>query len=89
MLKKQLDYESVQKYSLIVEAEDRGDPKLSSNLTINLEVQDVNDNPPIFEREAYYVSVSESIIVNSQFLQVGRNISCKFIKKRTNDEKLK
>jgi protocadherin-16/23 len=39
-----LDFESSQRHTLIVTATDQGEPPLSSNLTIFLEVQDVNDN---------------------------------------------
>ncbi|MPC84136.1 Protein dachsous [Portunus trituberculatus] len=70
MLAQELDYENIQKYTLVIGAKDRGVPRLASNLTVNLEVQDVNDNPPVFEREEYAVSVLESLPANSQFLQV-------------------
>lgn len=39
-----LDFETSQRHTLIVTAMDQGEPPLSSNLTIFLEVQDVNDN---------------------------------------------
>jgi protocadherin-16/23 len=39
-----LDFETSQRHTLIVTATDQGEPPLSSNLTIFLEVQDVNDN---------------------------------------------
>ena len=69
-LSKKLDFEAVQKYTLIIAAHDKGRPPLSSNLTLNLEVQDVNDNPPVFEKTEYAVSVLESLPANTQFLQV-------------------
>lgn len=65
-LARHLDYETAQRHSLVIAATDSGDPPLSSNLTVLLEVQDVNDNPPVFERTEYSVKVSESIPVNSQ-----------------------
>lgn len=34
------------------------------------QVQDVNDNPPVFDKATYTVSVLESLPANSQFLQV-------------------
>lgn len=43
-LSQHLDFESSQRHTLIVTAMDQGEPPLSSNLTIFLEVQDVNDN---------------------------------------------
>lgn len=39
-----LDFETSQRHTLIVTAIDQGEPPLSSNLTILVEVQDVNDN---------------------------------------------
>lgn len=71
MLAEELDYEDVQKYTLVIGAQDKGHPRLSSNLTVNLEVQDVNDNPPVFDKTTYTVSVLESLPANSQFLQVS------------------
>ncbi|KAK2720851.1 hypothetical protein QYM36_004658, partial [Artemia franciscana] len=69
-LAKKLDYERTQKYSLIIVAVDGGDPPLRSNVTLNIEVQDVNDNVPVFEKKEYDVSVLESLPSNTQFLQV-------------------
>ena len=65
-LSRHLDYETSQRHTLIVTAMDAGQPRLSSNLTIVVEVQDVNDNPPQFERNEYHVKVLESMPVNSQ-----------------------
>lgn len=63
---RQLDYEAVQRHSLIITASDTGVPPLSANLTVLVEVQDVNDNPPVFERAEYSLKVLESLPVNSQ-----------------------
>lgn len=67
-LSRHLDYETSQRHSLIVTATDSGVPPLSSNLTILVEVQDVNDNPPVFERTEYQIKVLESMPVNSQVI---------------------
>ncbi|XP_067622961.1 protein dachsous [Eurosta solidaginis] len=69
-LSRHLDYETAQRHALIVTASDGGEPPLSTNLTILVEVQDVNDNPPMFERSEYSVKVLESLPINSQILQV-------------------
>lgn len=61
-----LDYETAQRHALIVTATDMGEPSLSANLTILVEVQDVNDNSPIFEQSEYTISVIESTQINSQ-----------------------
>lgn len=61
-----LDYETIQRHSIIITATDTGIPPLSVNLTVLVEVQDVNDNPPVFERTEYSLNVIESLPVNSQ-----------------------
>lgn len=65
-LARPLDYETTQRHMLIVTASDSGIPLLSTNLTIMVEVQDVNDNPPIFEKPEYSIKVIESTPSNSQ-----------------------
>lgn len=70
MLQHSLDYELRRHYILILSAIDSGSPQLSSNVTLMVEVQDVNDNAPAFEKNEYKVNVLESLSVNSQFLQV-------------------
>ncbi|XP_049536500.1 protein dachsous [Anopheles darlingi] len=70
-LARPLDYESVQRHTLVVTASDSGTPSLSTNLTILVEVQDVNDNAPIFEKSEYAIKVIESTPSNSQILQVS------------------
>lgn len=71
MLARKLDFETTQKYTLVISAQDKGTPSLRSNLTLNIEVQDVNDNPPTFDKEEYSVNVLESLAVNTQILQVN------------------
>lgn len=70
MLQSPLDYEIRRHYILILSATDSGSPPLSSNVTLMVEVQDVNDNAPSFEKNDYKVNVLESLPVNSQFIQV-------------------
>lgn len=70
MLQRSLDYEVRRHYILILSATDSGSPPLSSNVTLMVEVQDVNDNAPTFEKNDYKVNVLESLPVNSQFIQV-------------------
>uniref|UniRef100_A0A6P4FXR2 Protein dachsous n=1 Tax=Drosophila rhopaloa TaxID=1041015 RepID=A0A6P4FXR2_DRORH len=71
VLSKHLDYETSQRHSLIVTATDGGVPSHSTNLTILVDVQDVNDNPPVFEKDEYSVNVSESRSINAQIIQVN------------------
>lgn len=61
-----LDYETVHRLTVTVVARDSGVPSLSDNMTLVLDVQDINDNPPVFERPHYSATVLESLPVNSQ-----------------------
>lgn len=65
-LTRHLDYETFQRHNLIITATDTGNPPLSANLTVLVEVQDVNDNPPVFERAEYKIDVLETLPVNMQ-----------------------
>lgn len=65
-LMRHLDFESTQRHSLVITATDMGVPALSANLSVLIEVQDVNDNAPTFERAEYKVEVLESLPIDSQ-----------------------
>ncbi|XP_031734075.1 protocadherin Fat 3a isoform X2 [Anarrhichthys ocellatus] len=54
-----LDHELVQKYDFIVRATDNGFPPLSSEVSVIVVVNDMNDNPPIFNQLLYEAYVNE------------------------------
>nr|XP_033799788.1 protocadherin Fat 1 isoform X2 [Geotrypetes seraphini] len=56
---KALDYEQVQQYKLLVRAMDTGMPPLSSDITVTVDVTDLNDNPPLFSQLLYETNISE------------------------------
>lgn len=69
-LARPLDFEVAQRHTLLVNALDAGSPRrLSANLTIVIDVQDINDNSPQFERNEYNVQVLESMPINSQVIK--------------------
>ncbi|KAM7399907.1 hypothetical protein PAMP_019144 [Pampus punctatissimus] len=45
---KQLDRETVPSYSLAIRALDSGIPPMSSTVMVNIDISDINDNPPTF-----------------------------------------
>ncbi|MEE6478686.1 hypothetical protein FKM82_011952, partial [Ascaphus truei] len=57
---KSMDRETISHYNITVVATDKGSPPLSSRKTIRLEISDVNDNPPIFEKNSYVAYVPEN-----------------------------
>ncbi|KAF3692560.1 Protocadherin Fat 3 FAT tumor suppressor -like protein 3 Precursor [Channa argus] len=54
-----LDHELVQKYDFIVRATDNGFPPLSSEVSVLVVVNDMNDNPPVFNQLLYEAYVNE------------------------------
>ncbi|XP_045763036.1 fat-like cadherin-related tumor suppressor homolog isoform X2 [Maniola jurtina] len=54
-----LDRETEPAYALEVRARDRGVPALEATATVDVEVLDANDNPPLFERANYSAVVQE------------------------------
>ena len=55
----ELDREETDSYQLIITARDGGDPSLTSDYTLLVNVMDINDNPPTFPT-SYELFVSES-----------------------------
>lgn len=54
-----LDYEFIKYYSFIVRATDNGSPAQSSEVTVNVFINDTNDNPPSFNQPLYEAFVNE------------------------------
>ncbi|XP_062874781.1 protocadherin Fat 4 [Trichomycterus rosablanca] len=65
-----LDRELTSFYQLLVEVQDKGEPKKFGYLQVNVTVQDVNDNPPTFDLDQYQTSVFEDAAIGSGVLQV-------------------
>ncbi|XP_055000863.1 protocadherin-18 isoform X1 [Sorex araneus] len=55
-----LDREKRSEYSLTVIAEDKGTPSLSTVKHFTVQINDVNDNPPHFQRSRYELAISEN-----------------------------
>ena len=49
----EIDYERESKYELLVRVQDDGNPPLSSDAKLVINVKDLNDNPPIVEKEIH------------------------------------
>ncbi|KAM4036087.1 protocadherin gamma-B4-like isoform 42-T42 [Anomaloglossus baeobatrachus] len=55
-----VDREKISHYNITITAVDNGSPQLSTNKTIQLNISDVNDNPPAFEKKNYVVYIQEN-----------------------------
>uniref|UniRef100_A0A4W5QMR3 Protocadherin Fat 4 n=1 Tax=Hucho hucho TaxID=62062 RepID=A0A4W5QMR3_9TELE len=65
-----LDREITPFYQLLIEVEDKGDPKKFGYLQVNVTIQDINDNPPMFDLDQYQTNVFEDAAVGSSVLQI-------------------
>ncbi|XP_069027774.1 protocadherin gamma-A5-like isoform X29 [Embiotoca jacksoni] len=55
-----LDRERDSEYNITVTCSDEGVPSLSSSVTLTLQISDVNDNAPVFERSSYEAYIVEN-----------------------------
>uniref|UniRef100_A0A8B9RRG5 Cadherin domain-containing protein n=1 Tax=Accipiter nisus TaxID=211598 RepID=A0A8B9RRG5_9AVES len=66
-----LDREATPTYQLLVQVEDKGEPRRRGYLQVNVTVQDINDNPPVFSQTLYQARVPEDAPVGASVLQVA------------------
>ncbi|XP_061487090.1 cadherin-like protein 26 isoform X2 [Rhineura floridana] len=52
-------YETARAFRLLIKATDHGNPRLSSTATINIAMEDSNNNMPVFVKENYHLDVPE------------------------------
>ncbi|XP_078248605.1 protocadherin gamma-B7-like isoform X12 [Pogona vitticeps] len=55
-----LDREKVPEYNITITATDKGNPPLSTQKVIPLQISDINDNAPAFEKSTYNIYVPEN-----------------------------
>ncbi|KAK0064798.1 protocadherin beta-14 [Biomphalaria pfeifferi] len=88
-----LDREVTPSYQVLVRALDGGEPRLTGTLTVNVEIADVNDNAPVFERRRYSANVSEGnpvdtvvVTVRAADQDVGPNGTVTYVMLPTQDD---
>ncbi|KAL8194358.1 UNVERIFIED_CONTAM: hypothetical protein K2H54_016233 [Gekko kuhli] len=57
-----IDREKVSEYNITITATDWGSPRLTSTRIINVQISDVNDNAPVFEKSSYEMHLQENNI---------------------------
>uniref|UniRef100_A0A8C4YJG5 Cadherin domain-containing protein n=1 Tax=Gopherus evgoodei TaxID=1825980 RepID=A0A8C4YJG5_9SAUR len=60
-----LDREQVSEYKVVITATDSGSPPLSSQISLLINISDLNDNPPRFSQPAYQAEVPENNALES------------------------
>ena len=69
-----LDFEEKERYEVIISAYDQGrSVQRSSSMTLIINVQDANDNEPIFVHPTFAAYVSEADPVSSRIVQITAN----------------
>ncbi|XP_029029135.1 protocadherin-16-like [Betta splendens] len=70
LLAEGLDFETKPLYNLTVVVSDRGVPQRSSSVAAVITISDVNDNPPVFSRAEYTVSLSEGAAAGTEIIRL-------------------
>ena len=71
IVKYTLDREDTGGYALSVTATDHGRPPMSDTADIELTIEDVNDNDPVFEQEIYNARVPEDALVGTSIISIS------------------
>ncbi|XP_069619814.1 protocadherin gamma-B1-like isoform X13 [Ranitomeya imitator] len=58
--KNSLDREKISSYNITIQASDKGSPEKTSKKVIRLDISDVNDNAPVFEKFFYTAFIPEN-----------------------------
>lgn len=66
----ELDREKISLYEIQVVAKDQGFPPQSSTATVYLNVQDINDNDPVFYPQRYFETINIDALPGTSVLQV-------------------
>ncbi|XP_055498474.1 protocadherin-10-like [Leucoraja erinacea] len=66
-----LDREKQSVYTLLLTAIDGGTPERSGTAHITINILDVNDNPPVFQKSFYSVSLRENVPPNSLVIRLN------------------
>lgn len=68
-----VDYEKSKDYFLTVQAQDHGEPPLSTLASLNISILDFNDNAPVFSQNSYHARIREDAKTFDKILQVRAN----------------
>lgn len=55
-------------YSLVISAMDRGIPPMSSTVMVNIDVSDINDNPPTFSLNSLTTVTQVNLIITIEVI---------------------
>ena len=70
LVEKKLDREDKSSYIVQVIAKDGGTPPKQSVLNVHISVADINDNPPVFSKDIYNISMKHEMAINIPIAKV-------------------
>lgn len=70
-LKRKLNREAAAEYQLSVVASDGGNPSKTGRLIVNIIVEDINDNDPVFTQKNYNVTLMEDVAMDTVIVNVN------------------
>ncbi|XP_072001829.1 protocadherin gamma-B1-like [Engystomops pustulosus] len=70
LTKHSLDREIISSYNITIQASDKGSPEMTSRKVIQLDVSDVNDNAPVFEKLNYSAFIAENNLPGASILNI-------------------
>ncbi|XP_072006242.1 protocadherin gamma-B5-like [Engystomops pustulosus] len=68
--KNSLDREIISSYNITIQASDKGSPEMTSRKVIRLDVSDVNDNAPVFEKFIQTACVTENNLPGASIFHI-------------------
>lgn len=68
-----LDREIQPSYLFMVQVKDKGQPSLSATVSVEITVNDINDNSPKFSPKTFYVTISEDAPLYKQVIHMTAN----------------
>ncbi|KAI3351202.1 hypothetical protein L3Q82_005745 [Scortum barcoo] len=71
ILQKPLDREKQEHISLVLTAEDGGEPQMTGTMQIHVTVLDANDNAPVFSKPVYKASITENSVKGTLVTKVS------------------
>ncbi|XP_075712349.1 protocadherin gamma-B5-like isoform X12 [Rhinoderma darwinii] len=68
--KSSLDREKIPSYNITIQASDKGSPEMTSRKVIRLDVSDVNDNAPVFDKLVHTAFIPENNLPGSSIFSI-------------------
>ncbi len=82
-----LNREVASSYTMNIRVSDNGKPSLFANVPVTVNVEDINDNTPVFSKTVYTSNIREDSAVGSNIVQVRIHIQLLFLNQSAGDLK--